>query len=52
MPRIAPFRRISAAQLQQLEERMQAYNAAVPDYPAFWPLLNTRWSGDRCWRKS
>jgi SAM-dependent methyltransferase len=35
MPRIAPFRRISAAQLQQLEERMQAYYAAVPDYPAF-----------------
>jgi hypothetical protein len=35
MPRIAPSRRITAAQLQQLEERMQAYYAAVPDYRAF-----------------
>jgi 2-polyprenyl-3-methyl-5-hydroxy-6-metoxy-1,4-benzoquinol methylase len=35
MPRIAPARRITAAQLQQLEERMQAYYAALPDYPAF-----------------
>ena len=35
MPRIAPSRRITAAQLLLLEERMQAYYAAVPDYPAF-----------------
>jgi SAM-dependent methyltransferase len=35
MARIAPSRQISAARLQQLEERMQTYYAAVPDYPAF-----------------
>ena len=35
MHRIASFRRIPAQQLSQLEERMQAYYAAVPDYPAF-----------------
>ena len=35
MPRLAPFRRIPAPQLSQLEERMQAYYDAVPDYPAF-----------------
>ena len=35
MPRIAPSRRITAEQLQHLEQRMQAYYAAVPDYPAF-----------------
>jgi SAM-dependent methyltransferase len=35
MPRIAPSRQITAAQLQHLEKRMQAYYAAVPDYPAF-----------------
>lgn len=35
MPRIAPFRKISLAQLQNLEESMQAYYASVPDYPAF-----------------
>lgn len=35
MPRIAPFRHIPARQLNQLEYQMQAYYAAVPDYPAF-----------------
>jgi SAM-dependent methyltransferase len=35
MTRIDPFRRIPAQQLSQLEQRMQAYYAAVPDYPAF-----------------
>ena len=35
MTRIAPFRHISAPQLSQLEYQMQAYYAAVPDYPAF-----------------
>ena len=35
MHRLAPFRRIPAPQLSQLEGRMQAYYAAVPDYPAF-----------------
>lgn len=35
MLRLAPFRHLSARQLSQLEERMQAYYAAVPDYPAF-----------------
>jgi SAM-dependent methyltransferase len=35
MPRIAPSRRIPPLQLSQLEDRMQAYYAAVPDYPAF-----------------
>jgi SAM-dependent methyltransferase len=35
MQRLAPFRHLSARQLSQLEERMQAYYAAVPDYPAF-----------------
>jgi SAM-dependent methyltransferase len=35
MHRIAPSRQITAAQLQQLDELMQAYYAAVPDYPAF-----------------
>ena len=35
MHRIASFRCIPAQQLSQLEERMQAYYAAVPDYPAF-----------------
>jgi len=36
MPRIAPSRRIPPLQLSQLEDRMQAYYAAVPDYPAFY----------------
>ena len=35
MTRIAPFRHIPAPQLSQLEYQMQAYYAAVPDYPAF-----------------
>lgn len=35
MHRLAPLRHLSARQLSQLEERMQAYYAAVPDYPAF-----------------
>lgn len=35
MSRIAPSRRISVQQLDLLEDRMQAYYAAVPDYPAF-----------------
>jgi hypothetical protein len=35
MPRIAPSRRIPPGQLSQLERSMQAYYAAVPDYPAF-----------------
>ena len=35
MPRLAPFRHLLARQLSQLEDRMQAYYAAVPDYPAF-----------------
>ena len=35
MHRIASFRCIPAQQLSQLEERMQAYYTAVPDYPAF-----------------
>jgi len=35
MARIAPSRRIPPHQLNALEARMQAYYAAVPDYPAF-----------------
>jgi SAM-dependent methyltransferase len=35
MPRIAASRRITPLQLSQLEDRMQAYYAAVPDYPDF-----------------
>lgn len=35
MHRIAPSRRIPPLQLSQLEDRMQAYYAAVADYPAF-----------------
>jgi hypothetical protein len=35
MHRLAPFRRIPVQRLSQLEARMQAYYAAVPDYPAF-----------------
>jgi 2-polyprenyl-3-methyl-5-hydroxy-6-metoxy-1,4-benzoquinol methylase len=35
MARIAPSRRIPPHQLNELEARMQAYYAAVPDYPAF-----------------
>jgi SAM-dependent methyltransferase len=43
MPRIAPSRRIPAQQLDALEARMQAYYAAVPDYPAFQePSLHPR----------
>ena len=35
MTRIAPSRKISPAQLNELEARMEAYYSAVPDYPAF-----------------
>ena len=35
MHRIATFRLIRAQQLSQLEERMQAYHAAGPDFPVF-----------------
>jgi 2-polyprenyl-3-methyl-5-hydroxy-6-metoxy-1,4-benzoquinol methylase len=35
MTRLAPFRQIPTQQLNRLEQRMQAYYAAVPDYPAF-----------------
>lgn len=35
MHRIATFRLIPAQQLSQLEERMQAYYAAGPDFPVF-----------------
>jgi hypothetical protein len=51
MHRIASFRRIPAQQLSQLEERMQAYYAAVPDYPAFHAPPITPWSGAMFWAK-
>lgn len=35
MARVAPSRRIPPHQLEQLEQRMQSYYAAVPDYPSF-----------------